>query len=205
MMEHYILPGRDINENLSKQALINRGYDQKGWPFAPCGLLCRPNGYDKKHQRLTFCCFKSCLKLRPKAIKYLLNQYNIAMCPHTRNQTGFSKHMYVKKHPRLVNEIPRGAKRYKEIKKARSASERSNSTIKEDIKILDKPRVLNASRSNILAQMAAIVLLLKRTFSFIVRTTNLLRKLHLTNDSAIKEKLKPPSIPKSIMNLIQLE
>ena len=193
------------NENLSKQALLNRGYDQKGWPFAPCGLLCRPNGFEKKYQRLTFCCFKLCLKLRRIALDELQGRYHISACPHIQNQTGFAKHMYVKKHPRLVNEIPRGSKRYKEIKKARSASERSNSTIKEDLKILDKPRVLNASRSNILAQMAAIVLLLKRTFSFIVRTTNLLRKLHRTNDPAIKEKLNPPSIPKSIMNLIQME
>ena len=193
------------NENLSKKALINRGYDQKGWPFAPCGLLCRPNGFDKKYQRLTFCCFKQCLKLRRIALNELQGRYPVSACPHIRNQTGFAKHMYVKEHPRLVNEIPRGSKRYKEIKKIRSASERSNSTIKEDLKILDKPRVLNAPRSNILAQMAAIVLLLKRTFSFIVQTTNRLRKLHKTNDTTFKENLKPPSIPKSILNLIQLE
>ncbi|RLJ05212.1 MAG: hypothetical protein DRP16_06445 [Candidatus Aenigmatarchaeota archaeon] len=154
---------------------------------------------------MTFCCFKQCLKLRPKAMQNLQNHYNIAMCPHVRNQTGFSKHMYVKEHPRLVNEIPRGSKRYKTIKKNRSASERANSTIKEDQKILDKPRVINISRANILAQMAAIVLLLKRAFAFIVRTTNLFRKLHKTNDPDIKEKLKPPSIPKSILSLIQLE
>jgi len=36
------------NENLSKQAILNRGYDQKGWPLAPCGILTRPNGFDKK-------------------------------------------------------------------------------------------------------------------------------------------------------------
>jgi len=42
-------------ENLSRQAIIDRGYDEKGWPFAPCGLLCRPNGFDKKYHRLTFC------------------------------------------------------------------------------------------------------------------------------------------------------
>ena len=36
------------NEKLSKQDLISRGYDQNGYPFAPCGLLCRPNGFDKK-------------------------------------------------------------------------------------------------------------------------------------------------------------
>jgi len=193
------------NEKLSKQDLLNRGYDQKGWPFAPCGLLTRPNGFDKKHQRLTFCCFKQCLKLRHKALENLQNRYDIAICPHTRNQTGFAKHMYVKEHPRLVNEIPRGSKRYKTIKKIRSASERSNSTIKEDLKILDKPRIMNSSRANILSQMAAIALLLKRAFSFIVRTTNLFRKFHKTNDPDIKEKLKPPSIPKSIANIIQLE
>ena len=193
------------NEKLSKHDILNRGYDQNGWPFAPCGLLTRPNGFDKKHQRLTFCCFKQCLNLRPKAMENLNVHYDIAMCPHIKNQTGFSKHMYVKEHPRLINEIPRGSKRYKNIKKIRSASERANSTMKEDQKILDKPRVMNRPRANVLAQMAAIALLLKRAFSFIIRTTNLFRKLHITNDPKIKEKLKPPSIPKSILNLIQLE
>jgi len=193
------------NENLTKQALFNRGYDQKGWPFAPCGLLTRPNGFDKKYQRLTFCCFKQCLTLKHKALQDLQDRFNIAQCPHTQNQTGFTKHMYVKEHPRLINEIPRGTKRFQAFKKLRSASERSNSTIKEDIKIIDRPRVLRGSRANILAQMAAIVLLFKRGFSFIVRVTNLIRKLLHANDQAVKEKLTPPFIPKSIRNVIQLE
>jgi hypothetical protein len=193
------------NENLSKQALISRGYDQKGWPFAPCGLLTRPNGFDKKHQRLTFCCFKQCLKLRPAALKNVQEKYDIAICPHIQNRNGFAKHMYVKEHPRLINEIPRGSKRYNLIKKIRSASERANSTMKEDLKVLEKPRVLNSSRANILSQMAGIVLLLSRAFKFIVKLTILFRKLHQTNDPDIKEKLKPPSIPKSIQCLIQLE
>ena len=193
------------NEDLSKKALINRGYDQKGWPFAPCGLLTRPNGFDKKHQRLTFCCFKQCLTLKYKALEDLHTRYNIAQCPHIHNQTGYAKHMYLKEHPRLANEIPRGTKRYNTLKKMRPASERSNSTMKEDIKILDKPRVLNGSRANILAQMAAIALLLKRAFSFVVKVTNQIRKLLHTNVQAAKEKLKPPFIPKSIQNIIQLE
>jgi hypothetical protein len=113
--------------------------------------------------------------------------------------------MYIKEHPRLVNEIPRGTKRYNSIKNMRSASERSNSTIKEDIKIIDKPRVLHGSRANILAQMAAIVLLLKRAFSFIVKVTHQTRKLYRTKDPACMEKLTPPFIPKSIRNIIQLE
>ena len=81
----------------------------------------------------------------------LNNQYNIAICPHIKNRNGFAKHMYVKEHPRLINEIPRGSKRYNLIKKIRSASERANSTMKEDLKILEKPRVLNSSKANILA------------------------------------------------------
>ena len=105
----------------------------------------------------------------------------------------------------LINEIPRGSKRYSLIKKIRSASERANSTMKEDLKVLEKPKVLNSSRADILSQMAAIVLLLKRAFKFIVKITILFRQLHRTNDSDIKEKLKPPSVPKSIMNLIQME
>ena len=131
--------------------------------------------------------------------------HNIAMCPHVKNRTGFAKHMYVKEHPRLVNEIPRGSKRYNIIKKIRSASERANSTMKEDLKILEKPRVLNASRSSILAQLAAIALLLKRAFNFIVRITILFRKLHQTNDPELAKKLHPPLVPKSLQRLIQLE
>jgi hypothetical protein len=193
------------NENLSKQALIDRGYDQNGWPFAPCGLLCRPNGFDKKHQRLTFCCFKQCLKLKHKALEDLQSRYDITQCPHIRNLTGFAKHMYVKELPRLVNEIPRGSKHYQDIKKLRSASERANSTLKEDLKIIEKPRVLNGSRADILAQIATIVLLLKRAFSFIIKTTNQLRKLAESDDPLLRKKIKTPLIPKSIRNIIQLE
>ena len=71
----------------------------------------------------------------------------------------------------LVNEIPRGSKRYKETKKIRSASERANSTLKEEIKILGKPRMMNRCRANILSQMTAIALLLVREFSFAAKTT----------------------------------
>jgi len=193
------------NEDLTKQALLKRGYDEKGYPFAPCGLLTRPNGFDKKYQRLTFCCFKQCLRLKYKALKSLQSRYDIGTCPYIQNQTGYTKHMYVKEHPRLVNEIPRGTKRYQSVKKNRSASERANSTVKVDMNMLVKPKVLNIARANILAQMAAIVLLVKRAFSFIVRITILVRKLYETNDPAIRKKLQPPSIPKSILNLIQLE
>jgi len=192
------------NEKLAKQDLIARGYDQNGWPFAPCGLLCRPNGFDQKCQRATFCCFKQCLKLRHHALEDLQSRFDVGCCPHIENKTGFAKHMYVKDHPRLVNEIPRGSKLYKNIKKTRSASERANSTLKEHIKILHKPRILNAPRADICAQIAAIVLLLSRAFSFIVRTTCRIRKLLKSNDSAGKKDLMP-YIPRSILRLLQIQ
>lgn len=188
-------------ENLSRDKLKERGYDQNGWPFAPCGLLCRPNGYEEKYHRLSFCCFKQCQKLNEKALQNLLETYDIAKCHHIDNSNGFATHRSIDEHPRLHNEIPRGSKRYKEIKKARSASERVNSTVKEDLKILDKPRILNINRANILAQLSAIALLLTRAFRFVVRVTALMRKPKHIRD----QKLKPPQIPKSILNIIQLE
>jgi hypothetical protein len=191
------------NENLKKDVLLARGYDQNGWAFSPCGLLCRPNGFDEKRQRITFCCFKQCLNLKYQALENLQGRFDIAICPHLQNQTGFVKHMYVKDLPRLINEIPRGSKRYIDIKKIRSSSERTNSSLKEDLKILDKPKVFNRQRANILAQMAGIVLLLKRAFSFIVRTTILFRKFYSDNDQTTKKKLSLRSIAKSILNIIQ--
>jgi hypothetical protein len=192
-------------ENLSRQALLGRGYDEKGWPFAPCGLLCRPNGFDKKRQRLTFCCFKQCADLRRPALKRICEKFDVSGCPHAKNRAGFTTHMSVKEHPRLVNEIPRGSKRYNEIKKLRSASERANSTLKDDLGILEKPRVMNGFRSNILSQIATIVLLLTRAFGFIARITFLFRKLRDTDDPKVRRKVSPPVITKSILNIIQRE
>ena len=134
----------------------------------------------------------------------LNEHYDIATCPHLGNATGFAKHMYVKEHPRLVNQIPRGSKRYNEIKKNRSASERSNSTIKEDKKIIDKPRVLNIPRASILAQMATIVLLLTRAFSFVVKITCQIRKI-LVAKGCLGSKDLLPYVPKSIIRLLQIQ
>ena len=104
----------------------------------------------------------------------------------------------------MVNEIPRGSKRYKAIKKIRSASERSNSTLKEDQRVLDKPRVLNRHRANILSQMAAISLLLYRGFSFVIKTTCRIRE-HLRSNGFLGEKDLLPLIPKSILALLKIQ
>jgi len=38
------------NEHLDEPSLLHRGYDQHGTPYAPCGRLCRSNGYDDQAQ-----------------------------------------------------------------------------------------------------------------------------------------------------------
>jgi len=197
------------NEKLSQEDLLKRGYDQQGTPFAPCGLLTTPNGFDEKRERLSFCCFKQCRKLTAKALKELNSTYNLATCPHIANKTGYTKHMYVKEYPRLTNAIPRGTKKYQELKRLRSASERINSAAKEDTPLLSKPRVLNGQRAAILSQMTGIVVLLKRAMSFVIKITHLFRKYMQETNAETKAKLllllRPPKVPTFIMKLIQRE
>ena len=193
------------NENLTSDAQRRRGYDRNGWPFAPCGIVTRPNGFDQKHKRHTFCCFKKCLVSKAAGIKNIQKNYDIGSCPYVKNKKGFSKHTYIKDNPRLINEIPRGSWRFKKLQQFRSASERVNSVIKEDLKIIDKPIVYNKQRADILGQIAAIVLLLYRAFSFIVKISMLFAEFELSNDPAVAEKLKPHYVPKSILSLIQRE
>lgn len=156
------------NENLSPEALIKRGYDQNGWPYAPCQCLMRPNGFDKEKKQINFICAKQCLKYPiPKPI---------SNCQYLFRSEGYSKHMSISQHPRLVNELIRGTEKYKAIRKLRPSSERINSTLKEDYPILSQPRTRGILRTSILAQMAVIVTFLSRLFNFIIRISYLLRK-----------------------------
>jgi len=199
-----ILPIIDLNsrnEDLSKKALKARGFDENGTPFAPCGILTRPNGFDKKNNSLIYCCFKQCLKLKAKEIKTLQQTFDIASCPHIKQTCGFSRHMSINHHPRYCLEIPRGTERYQKIKALRSASERTNSSLKQDLCLLNHPKVIGSLRSAILAQMACIVLLLKRSFDFIIRITYLtLNPNHYT-----KQQLAFKQIPLYLKNMVLLQ
>jgi hypothetical protein len=77
--------------------------------------------------------------------------------------------------------------------------------MKEDLKILDKPRVIGSKRAAILVMLAAIFLLCKRGFGFIARVTHMLRKFCQTKDPKLARWLKHPEIPQFIRNLIQRE
>lgn len=196
------------NENLSQQALLKRGYDQNGYPFAPCQATCKPNGFDKENKRLSFVCDKQCLSAcnaqaglkSPQTVPQ-----PIPDCPHLNKSRGFTIHMSLKKNPRLTCEIPRGSKRWKKIRKLRPASERTNSTAKSDLNILDHPRTMGLERTAILGQMACIAVLLKRFVNFIVRITLTLRKAKITGAKKLWKILQLQKVPDYLTTIIQRE
>ncbi|MEW6375268.1 MAG: transposase, partial [Thermodesulfobacteriota bacterium] len=164
------------NENVSVEGLKLRGYDRNGWPFAPCGALCRPNGFDYQFQRATFTCQRQCVLSNEPRLK----EYSQS-CPYFINYHGFIKHMSIKQHPRVITEVIRGTPRYQTLRSLRPASERLNSTAKEDLEILDKPKVRGLKRAGILAQLTLIVILLKRVSQFIIKVTLAVRKERIKN------------------------
>jgi len=187
------------SENLSPDTLKARGYDQKGWPYAPCGLITHPNGFDQKSQRASFSCRRQCLHSKdPQIIRYAEE------CKHWINYHGYTRHMSIKDHPRLINEVLRGTDRYHKIKALRSASERTNSSAKEDLCILNKPKIRGLKNAGVLAQLAVMALLLKRIICFIVKVTLAVRKISSNNPSS-RSYLPGPEVPKFILNLIQRE
>jgi hypothetical protein len=187
------------NEDVSIEGLKQRGYDRNGWPFAPCGLLCRPNGFDFSFQRATFICQRQCIFSNEPRLK----EYSQS-CPYFINYHGFIKHMSIKQHPRLVTEIIRGTPRYQKLRSLRPTSERINSTAKEDLDILLKPKVRGLKRSAILGQLTLMTILLKRVAQFIIKVTLAVRKKRIKNPYGFII-IRGSKVPKFIINLVQRE
>jgi hypothetical protein len=188
------------SENLSPQALKTRGYDHKGRPYAPYGVLTRPNGFDQKSQRASFSCRRHCVGTTDPQIRQ-----HAENCKHWINYHGFTRHMAISDFPRLIIEVLRGTDRHHKLKALRSASERTNSSAKEDLCILKKPKIRGLKNAGVLAQMAVMVLLLKRISRFIVKVTIAMRKMYSSNSPPLKPYLPGPDVPKFIANLIQRE
>jgi hypothetical protein len=189
------------NENISITILKDRGHDRNGWPFAPCGLLTRPNGFDFNSQRASFSCRRQCVTSKDPAIVQYARD-----CLYWINYYGFTKHMSIKQFPRLITEVIRGTERHHKLKALRSASERTNASAKDDFCILAKPKVRGLRNAGVISQMAVIVVLLKRITRFIVKVTLVLRNQIENNKSQHYSILVPgPKAPKFILNLVQRE
>lgn len=195
------IPVFDYNvrsENLTQDVLYKRGYNQDGSPYAPCKVLCKPNGYDKEHRRLSFICAKQCLK-GPSS----LVAQPIPNCPYLNSSLGYATHKSISENPRLLSEIPRGTKRWKKIRNLRPASERTNSTAKADLDILAHPQIMNLKRAAILSQLACIVTCLKRLLNFLIRITLTLRKAIVTPSKKLWKELELKKVPAYLISIIQ--
>ena len=200
------IPFIDYNvrgEKVTQEAILKRGYDHNGWPLSPCNLSAKPNGYEKDRKRLLFACFKRCLcNVNDVPLKNF-----IPSCPYKDKPLGFIKHLYIHEHPRLLNEVPRGTKKYKKVKNLRTSSERTNSSLKDDLNILDDPVVMNLSMASIVGAIGNIAVFLKRIMDFIVRITIIQTKKnkagHFEEFCDYRLKLHPKTVPKSIANLIK--
>lgn len=201
---HRAIPVIDYNrrnENLSAPALRQRGYDHNGWPYAPCGVLTRPNGFDFNSHRASFSCRRQCVTSKDQRITNYAHD-----CPYWINYHGFIKHMSVKQFPRLITEVVRGTYRHQKLKAMRSAAERTNASAKGDFSILEKPNLRGRQNAGILSQMAVIVVLLKRITKFIVKITLALRRKFQKNKSPpFRVYIPGPRVPKFLRNLIQRE
>jgi hypothetical protein len=101
------------NEKTNPESLDERGYNEVGWPYAPCRVVMQPNDYDENGKCLEFVCRQAC----PAGHED---------CPFRANEVGYVQNVPVKENSRLVLEIPRGTRRYKIIFALRSAVERNN-------------------------------------------------------------------------------
>ena len=183
-----IYPKRPVTlEVITRQAL----------PYAPCKATCKPNGYDKEDKRLSFVCSKQCLS-HPNSVPE-----PIPNCPYSDSPLGYATHKPISENPRLLCEIPRGTKRWKKIRNLRPASERTNSTAKADLDILAHPQVMSLERASILAQLACMVVLLKRFLDFVVRVTITLRRAIATSSKRLWKELGLKKVPSWLISIIQ--
>jgi hypothetical protein len=153
------------HEDLSPEALLARGYDTHGTPYAPCGRLCRSNGYDYQSNSRQYVCDLQCP--RPERER----------CPHGQKVRGYTHRMSFTEYPRLIGPIQRGTEAWKILYAARTASERTNS---DDQEVLDQgrpPKLRGLQAFRFWGAIRTVAHLLRRTLQFVLDVTYTLGKL----------------------------
>ncbi len=162
LVSHGAIPIIDYNprrENLSPEALKERGYDHNGTPYAPCGRLCRSNGYDYTTRSRQYVCGLVC------------GQQEKDQCPHAIKALGYSKRMSFHHHPRLIGPVVRGSPIWHELYNLRTASERTNSYSQEVIAEGARPKLRGLKAFSFAGAMAALAQLLRRAMNFVLDVT----------------------------------
>jgi hypothetical protein len=153
------------NEHLAPESLLNRGYDHNGTPYAPCGRLCRSNGYDYHAQSRQYVCGRQC---PPKELMH---------CPHRFGVLGYTHRMTFNDHPRLIGPIQRGTKPWQRLYGARSASERTNSYDQEVMANAHPLRMRGLKAFRFAGAIRTLAQLLGRALNFVLDVTYTLAKV----------------------------
>jgi hypothetical protein len=153
------------NEHLDPESLLKRGYDHNGTPYAPCGRLCRSNGYDYQAQSRQYVCGLQC---PPNERRH---------CPHRFGVLGYSHRMTFKDHPRLIGPIQRGTPAWQRLYAARSTSERTNSYNQEVIATAHPLRMRGLKAFRFAGAIRTLAQLLRRALNFVLDVTYTLGKV----------------------------
>jgi hypothetical protein len=153
------------HEDLSPEALLARGYETNGTPYAPCGRLCRSNGYDYQSDSRQYVCGLQCpLQERER-------------CPHGPKVRGYTHRMSFHEYPRLIGPIQRGTEDWKRLYAARTASERTNSYDQEVIEKGRPPKLRGLKAFRFFGAIRTLAQLLRRALHFVLDVTYTLGKL----------------------------
>jgi hypothetical protein len=144
------------NEKTDAASLRARGYNEVGWPYAPCGVAMTPNGYDEEEKRVTFVCKKQCPE-------------DQEACPYRDNALGHAKSVKVEPNSRLVLEVPRDTRRYKIIFALRSSVERNNDYMADNG--LKRPKYHGQHNMHLNALLTATATLLRKFYDLVVEAT----------------------------------
>jgi hypothetical protein len=155
------------NEHVDETSLLNRGYDQNGTPYAPCGRLCHSNGYDYQAQSRQYVCGFPCPPEERQC------------CPHRFGVLGYCHRMSFKDHPRLIGPIQRGSQAWHHLYGARSSSERTNSYDQEVIGQAHPLRMRGLKAFRFAGAIRTLAQLLRRALNFVLDVTYTLGKIPL--------------------------
>jgi hypothetical protein len=146
-------------EDLSLEALVARGYDAHGAPYAPCGRLCRSNGYDSHSESRPYVCGRPCPVPERE------------QCPHGHKVRGSTHRMSFHQYPRLIGPIQRGTADWNTLYAARTASERTNSYAQEVIDRGHPPKLRGLRAFRFFGAIRTLAHLLRRALTFILDVT----------------------------------
>jgi hypothetical protein len=152
-------------EDLSPEALLARGYDTHGTPYAPCGRLCRSNGYDYRSDSRQYVCGLQC----PPAEQ--------EQCPHGHKVRGYPHKMAFHEYPRIIGPIQRGTAAWNILYAARTASERTNSYAQEVIDNGRPAKLRGLKAFRFAGAIRTVAHLLRRAITFILDVTYTLGNL----------------------------